>query len=147
VRPLLFAPAVEQPTLQVNDRPPVVTKSPVHMESIDVGAALLLSSHSIVQSVCFRSYHPLSLLPDSGGFAIGDPRSGPPDQCAAKVAARACPTEHGGRAALDLAYAPLVKRRREVGFCGGGGWWRGLGAGRGRKLGREAKKRGTGGQG
>jgi hypothetical protein len=73
--PLLFAPAVEEPTLQVNNRPPVVTENLVHIESIGGGAAPLLSSHSIVQSVCFRSYHPLSLLPDSGGFAIRDPRS------------------------------------------------------------------------
>jgi hypothetical protein len=98
----------------------MVTKNLVHIESIDVGAAPLVSTHSIVQSVCFRFYRPLALLPDSGGFAIGDPRSAPPDQCAAKVAAWACSAELNGPAALDLAYAPLVRlalcaRHREAG--------------------------------
>jgi len=45
VLPFLFAPAAEQPTLQVNDWPPVVNKNLVHIESIDVGVIPLVSSH------------------------------------------------------------------------------------------------------
>jgi len=73
--PSLFTPALEEPTLQVNNQPTVVTENLVHIESIDGGAVPRLSSHSIVQSVCSRSHHPPSFLPDSGGFAIKDPRS------------------------------------------------------------------------
>ena len=71
----------------------MVTKNLVHIESIDVGAVPLVSSHSYVQSVGFRLYRPLFLFPDAGRFAIGDPRSAPPNQCAAEVAARACSPE------------------------------------------------------
>ena len=38
----------------------VVTKNLVHIESIDVGAVPLVSSHSYVQSVGFRFYRPCS---------------------------------------------------------------------------------------
>ena len=88
---------------------PVVTKNLVHIESIDVGAVPLVSSHSYVQSVGFRLYRPLFLFPDAGRFAIGDPRSAPPNQCAAEVAARACSPEDSGPRLLDVAYAPLVR--------------------------------------
>ena len=43
--PFLCALAAEQPTLQGNDWPPVVTKNLVHIESTDVGAVPLVSSH------------------------------------------------------------------------------------------------------
>ena len=97
-----------------------VTKNLVHIESIDVGAVPLVSSHSYVQSVGFRLYRPLFLLPDAGRFAIGDPRSAPPNQCAAEVAAWACSPEDSGPALLDVAYAPLVRlalcpRHRQAG--------------------------------
>ena len=107
-----------KPTAAIND--PVVTKNLVHIESIDVGAVPLVSSHSYVQSVGFRLYRPLFLLPDAGRFAIGDPRSAPPNQCAAEVAAWACSPEDSGPALLDVAYAPLVRlalcpRHRQAG--------------------------------
>jgi hypothetical protein len=87
----------------------VVTKNLVHIESIDVGAVPLVSSDSYVQSVGFRLFRSLFLFPDAGRFAIGDPRSVPPNQCAAEVAARACSLEDSGPRLLDVAYAPLVR--------------------------------------
>jgi hypothetical protein len=55
-RPFLFAPAVEQPTLQVNDRPPAVTKKLIHIESIDVGAAPPRRTASSCRRSLFESY-------------------------------------------------------------------------------------------
>ena len=98
----------------------MVPKNLVHIESIDVGSVPLVSSHSYVQSVGFRLSRPLFLLPDAGRIAIGDPRSAPPNQCAAEVAARACSPEDSGPPLLDVAYAPLVRlalcpRHRQAG--------------------------------
>ena len=87
----------------------MVTKNLVHIESIDVGAVPLVSSHSYVQSVGFPLYRPLFLFPDAGRFAIGDARSAPPNQCATEVAARACSPEDCGPPLLDVAYAPMVR--------------------------------------
>jgi hypothetical protein len=96
------------------ERPPSnsevwLPKNLVRIESIDVGTAPLLSFRSYVGSVGFRSCPPLFLLPDSGGFAIGDPRSRTPDQCDADVAAWACSSEDSGPAFLDVAYEPSVR--------------------------------------
>jgi len=98
----------------------VVTKNLVRIESIDVGAVSLVSSHSYVQSAFFRFCRLLFFLPDSDRVAIGDPRFAPPDQCAAEAAAWACSPEDSGPALLDVAYAPLVRlalcpRRRQAG--------------------------------
>ena len=87
----------------------VPTRNLVRVESIDVGPVPLVSSHPYARSVCFRFCDPLFLLPDSGGLAIRDPRSSPPDQRAAEIAAWACSPEGSRPVVLDLAYAPLVR--------------------------------------
>jgi hypothetical protein len=107
-----------KPTAAINE--PVVTKNLVHIESIDVGAAPLVSCDSYVQSVGFRLYHPLFLFPDAGRLTIGDPRSAAPNQCAAKGTAWACSPDLGRPVVLDMAYAPLVRlalcpRHRQAG--------------------------------
>jgi hypothetical protein len=115
--PLMRLPSVP---VQLRTASVAVTKNLVRIESVDVGPVPLVSSHSYAGSAWFRYCGPLFLLPDSGGLAIGDPRSPPPDQCAAEVAAWACSAELGGPAPLDLAYAALVRlalcaRHRETG--------------------------------
>ena len=84
------------------------TRNLVRIESNEVGPVPLVSSHPYARSVCFRFCDPLFLLPDSGGLAIGDPRSSPPDQRAAEIAAWACSPEGSRPVVLDVAYAPWV---------------------------------------
>lgn len=96
-------------------QPPVPTKNLVHIESIDDGPRPLPSSCSYVPSACFSRWRPALLFPDSGGPAIGDRRAPPPDQCAAKITARACSPGFIRIAPLDLASAPLA--RLAIGSC------------------------------
>jgi hypothetical protein len=89
-------------------------------QKIDLVPPRLVSSRSYVCAICFRSCRPTFLLSDPGRSAIGDPRSPPPDQCAAEVAAWACSPEDSGPSPLDVAYAPLARlalcpRHRQAG--------------------------------
>jgi hypothetical protein len=63
------------------------------IESFEVGSVPLLSFRSCVPFVCIRFCRPLFLLPDSYGFAIGDPCAPTPDQRVAKSPAWACTAE------------------------------------------------------
>ena len=87
----------------------MATRNLICIESIEIGAVRLLSFRAYVAFLSVTVSCPRQRLPDSRGFAIGDPRSSSPDQRPARVTAHAGSPARDGPGLLDLAAASLVR--------------------------------------